>query len=287
MEDNPKTKPQESVESYTLSRDELLTYIELNLWSRFQGRMWQVVGAVLTIVTVGGLLGIPYYIKTQVDLQLVQRAKEFQLRSDEIITHAKLLAIMTARYESERQQLDADIFRIVSAIPPEVSKQTNRNPSGALIAVASSHEFSPVVDGALITKGAWDIPPELKGKSLFPATMLVYENRGLAGGSGYEETHPVRNGTYQGCIRDIRFRIVLIEALHRAIGNLQKTILELGGASDAERRVEAVKVSSLKSSEFADSLTREMAKVSDKFLNEEEKREFARVRDLYTPGLLP
>src|ERR1043165_413758 len=99
-----------------LSKDDLLKYVELDLWSRFQDRLWKIVGIVMTIVTVLGLLGVPYYIRTEVTSHLVNREKEFTLRIKEITEYSKLLALLRGRYDGEKYRLDGDILRVIDLI---------------------------------------------------------------------------------------------------------------------------------------------------------------------------
>jgi hypothetical protein len=42
-----------------ISRDDLLKYIELDLWSRFQGRLWAMAAIFVTAVSIAGVLGVP------------------------------------------------------------------------------------------------------------------------------------------------------------------------------------------------------------------------------------
>lgn len=279
----------EAKETYPLSRDELLKYVEVDLWSKFQGRLWTVVGGVLTLVAVVGLLGVPYYIKSQVELQLAQRTREFQLRSEEVMSHAKLLAMESARYQAERLRLDADIYRLLNALRDQASDKKNHlasfSPDEALVQLVSSMDFSKTVEGSLSTMQLWSIPKDMRGKRLLEPTMYTVENPGLHGAGMYSEIHPVRDGTYGGCINDIKYRIVVIEALRRSIAASEKKLLELGGVDENEKRYQVVRFSSLESSEYNESLDKEIASIAAKFLSPEEKKQFEDARKLYTYDL--
>ena len=274
-----------------LSKDDLLKYVELDLWGRFQDRLWKVVGIVLTIFTIVGLLGIPYYIRNEVNSTLQKQAADFKQRTDAILAYSKLLASLTAHYDSERYRFDADVYRLIDAVKKWRSEsgqpQTqNRfdDPEEFLAQLASRTDFSKVVEGSLLmTRGLTTVPEDLKGKRLQPRTSYMVENKGISGAGGYSETHPVRNGTYEGSLRDLRFRIVKLEALRRAIIASQTRLLTLGGVTELEKQVETVRVKSLESTEFNDALAREIAVLANSFLGDEDRKEFTRVQSLYLP----
>jgi hypothetical protein len=274
-----------------LSKDDLLKYVELDLWRRFQERLWKIVGIVLTMVTVVGFLGVPYYIKNEVSDTLQKQATDFKQRTDAILSQAKLLTILTAQYDSERYRFDSDVYRLIDAIKKfraasgtEQPKHRFNDPEEELAQLISRRDFSKVVDGsAMMTRGVFAVPKDLKEQRILPQTSYMVENRGLQGSGGYSETHPVRNGTYEGAIRDLRFRVVALEVLRRTIAASQDKLLALGGVTEIERRVETVRVKSLESTEFGEAAIKELAAVANSFLSHDDQREFARVQSLYLP----
>jgi len=274
-----------------LSKDDLLKYVELDLWNRFQERLWKVVGVFLTLVTVVGLLGVPYYIKSEVTAHLQKREKEFTDKTDEMVAYSKLLAVLRARYDSERYRFDGDMLRVVSALAearksgPDTAKKSPRfnDPENELVALVSRHDFAQVTEGSFMAGEAFVVPPEMKDKNLVPPTTITIENKGVVGAGGYMETHPVRNGTYGGIIKDLRYRIVVLEGLRRAIDSLQEKMLSLGGTSVLERRVQVVRVNSIEATEFHDLFSDEMASIAKAFLTADEQKEFAQLQSLYVP----
>jgi hypothetical protein len=278
-----------------LSKDDLLKYVEIDLWERFQERLWKVVGIGLTVITIIGFLGVPYYIKNEMNNALRQQALDFRQRTDAILSQAKLLSVLTTRYNSERSRFDTDVYRLIEAIGKfraeskgEAPKYRSYAPEDELTQLISRSDFSRVVDGsAPMAIELFSVPNDLRGKTLMPPTVYIDERMGLQGAGGYRENHPVRDGAYEGAIRDLRFRMVALEALRRAIASSQDGLLALGGVTEIEKRVETVRVKSLESTEFSDSMRKEVASIADSFLNDEEKAEFARFQSLYLEGELP
>jgi len=275
-----------------LSKDDLLKYIELDLWNRFQERLWKVVGIFLTLVTVIGLLGVPYYIKSEVTAHLQRREKEFTDKTDEVLAYSKLLAVLRARYDSERYRFDGDVLRVVSALSearksePDAAKQSPRfnDPENELVALISRQDFARVTDGtALMSRDAFLVPPDMKDKKLEPPTVITVESTGIRGGGGYREPHPVRDGTYNGIIKDLRYRVVVLEGLRRSIDSIQEKMLGLGGTSVLGHRVQVVRVDSIEATEFHDLFSAELASIAKAFLTADEQKEFAQLQGLYVP----
>jgi hypothetical protein len=274
-----------------LSKDDLLKYIELDLWSKFKERLWKLVGIALTLVTIIGFLGIPYYIRNEVNSHLQQREKEFTDKTDEILAYSKLLAVLRARYDSERYQFDTDVLRIVSALTEAKkgdagsdNKPRFGEPGEELISLISRSDFAQVTEGSFMAKNAFNVPQDMKDKKLLPETTITVENKGPSGASAYQQIHPVRNGTYEGSIKDLRYRIVVLEALRRSIDSLQEKMLALGGNSALEKRVEVVRVKALESTEFHDTFSTELTTIANAFLTSPEQDEFAKLQELYVLG---
>lgn len=294
MPDGEGTKPAMDRKDIGLSKDDLLKYIELDLWSKFQERLWKVVGIFLTLVTVVGLLGVPYYIKSEVNTHLQQREKEFTDKTNAIFAYSKLLSELRALYASERYRFDGDVLRVVAVLAeakksesPPGARPSFQDPDRELVALISRDDFAQVVEGSFMSKELFAVPQELKDKPLVPATVITVENTGLLGSGGYQEIHPVRDGTYGGIIRDLRYRILVLEVLRRSINDVQRNMLALGGSSALEKRVEEVRVSSLESSEFLDSFSKELTSLANIFLTGTEQEQFSRVQQLYVLGYHP
>jgi len=278
-----------------LSKDDLLKYVELDLWTKFQDRLWKVVGFVLTGITVIGLLGVPYYIKSEVNSALQKQALDFKNRTDEIIAYSKLIAIQTTSYTTLRHRFDSDVYRLVEAIENSRTGATEeerkawrfQDPVETLPRLVSRQDFSQVVAGSITNNELLSVPPDLKDKSLLPRTSYLVENKGLQGSGAYVEPHPVRDGKYSGSIRDIRFQIVVLEGLGRTISSMQEKLLALGGTSDLEGRIEAVRAKTIEADIFEKNLAKEVAGQANAFLSESDQTEFARVQQFYLAPSIP
>jgi hypothetical protein len=281
--------PTETVRT-ELSKDDLLKYVELDLWNRFQERLWKIVGVVLTVVTVAGLLGVPYYIRVQVNNTLQQQAKDFENRTGEMLAYSKLIAVLNAQYNSERYRFDGDVYRIVAALregvtDPSVGLGVGLSSADQLISLVSGEDFQKVTENSYMTTPAFWVPTELRNKKLVPPTTITMENRGPTGsGGGFRQAHPVRDGSYDGCIRDLRYRIVILESLRKAMIVLQEKLLTLGGSSELAKRVELVRIKSIEASDFNESFGKEVDLIANRFLNEKERQEFAQLQEMYTLG---
>jgi len=289
MENKSEIKPASGQLSTELSKDDLLKYVELDLWNRFQERLWKLVGLVLTIVTVLGLLGVPYYIRNEVTAHLQEREKEFADNMNEVLAYSKLLAVLKARYDSERYRLDGDVLRIVTALEQNAQADSSAkigflDPGSELISLISRQDFAEVTSGSPVAGHAFDIPEELKDKKLSPPTIFTVGDKGLTLATGGKEPHPVRNGTYRGSVKDFKYRITVLEALRRSIDKMQAVMLSLSTTFGASRKTEVVSVDTLQSQDFNQSFSSELALVANSFLTKEEQAEFARCQNLYTLG---
>jgi len=274
-----------------LSKDDLLKYVELDLWGRFQERLWKVVGIILTGITVIGFLGVPYYIRNEVRATLQTQATEFKNNTNEIRAYAKLLAIATAQYESERIRFDAQVYRLIDAVKHTRAELRQKkpefiinDPEEILARLVSRPDFSKVVTGSLMSKTElFSVPGEFKDKKLLPPTAFVVENKGLSGSGGYSEMHPVRDGSYAGALQDLRFRIVALEARRKTLDALQEKLVTLGGVTDIEKQVESVREKSIETTYYSDVFTKEMMQVANSFLSSADKKAFERAQSLYLP----
>ncbi|MBC8031845.1 MAG: hypothetical protein H7Z16_17310 [Pyrinomonadaceae bacterium] len=293
MENTNETKRAAETIKTELSKEDLLKYVELDLWSKFQERLWKLVGLFLTIVTVIGLLGIPYYIRNEVTGHLQQREKEFTDKTDQILAYSKLLAILRARYDSERYRFDGEVLRIAAALEEQQGNQISDNapsllsPGNELVSLISRADFAEVVGSSPIASRPLEVPENLKNVKLLPATIVTLERKGSALASGDKELHPIRNGTFHGLIKDLRYRIVVLEALRRSILSLEEGMVSLGGGTDLAKRLEVLRVNTLESRDFQGAFANELSSIAGNFLTKSEQAQFAQYQDLYTLGYKP
>jgi hypothetical protein len=252
------------------------------------------VGVFLTVVTVLGLLGVPYYIKNEVTAHLQDREREFTGRTNEVLAYSRLLVVLRAKYDGERYRFDGDVLRLVVALDKDKDQGKDKqpdndtgpsflDPASELMSLISAPDFSEVVAGSSVARRPLEVPESLQGKQVLPATVLIISSKGLALDTGGMEAHPIRNGTYQGSIKDFKYRIAVLEALRRSIETMQNEMLSLGNFAEA-KGAEAVSVDTLQSKTFQQLFTANLTSVVNAFLSRDEQAEFARWQNLYTLG---
>jgi hypothetical protein len=279
-----------------LSKDDLLRYVELDLWAKFQERLWKLVGVVLTVVTVLGLLGVPYYIKNEVTSHLLEREKEFTQRTNEVLEYSKVLAILRARYDGERYCFDGDVLRLVNALDKiEDKDQAKKNPDvdngpsfldprSELVSLISRPDFSEVVDGSASARNPLVIPENMKLKQVLPPTVFTLSKSGMTLQTGDKDPHPIRNGSYEGTIKDLKYRIAVLEAWRRSIEEMQNQMLSVGNNFNEAKTQEPVTAESLQYKDFQRLFATALSSVVNGFLTKEERAEFEQWQSLYTLG---
>jgi hypothetical protein len=272
-----------------LSKDDLLKYVELDLWSKFQERLWKIVGIVITIVTILGLLGVPYYIKTQVTSHLVDREKEFTQRTKDISEYSKLLTLLRGRYDGERYRLDGDVLRVIDILERTEQGKSDKDDQGEfndpvseLFSLISRSDFADVVENPVARHPLEIVPDKLRGKSIMPPTIFTVAGSGLALAAGGKEPHPIKDGTYEGVLKDLKFRILILEALRRCIDKLQADMLALGNTTPQNDKV--ITVDSLQGTDFQEIFSAQISSIANQFLNQEEKETFQKNQTLYELG---
>ncbi len=236
-----------------------------------------------------------YYIRSQITAVLQQQTKDWENRTSEIFAYSKLITTLNAKYNTERYRFDNDVYRVAAALREEIKVDASVgsgvgfNPVDRVSSLASMENLASVVERSYMTRDIFNIPKELMNKRAFPPTVFVTDNGGMSSKGatlwgGYVQTHPVRNGSFSGSIKDLRYRVVTLESLRRAIAALEEKLLTLGKVGDLEQRIEVVRVQSIEASDFKDTFEKEMSLLAENFLTEEESREFAALRDLYDLG---
>ena len=284
-----KESPSPSI-STELTRDALLNYVELDLWSRFQKRLWAVVGVFLTVITVFGYLGVPYYINNEVTKHLIDRENEFAERTKEITEYSKLLAVLRAQYDSERYRFDGDVLRLVEGLRASSVKVSSnavgvsydQQPLAGLLALISTDDFTDVIAGSSLD--AFKLQDEPKEAKILPPTVRGVSGRGAVLITNDTEAHPIRNGTYEGCLTDLKFRIVALEAMRRTIQKIEGGMLAIGTNINRSTTSGTITMDTLKSKDFTESFAAEFSSIAKGFLSNTEQSRLAQWQRLYTLG---
>ena len=114
--------PAPSPDLPVLSKDawELVQY---RLWDHLRSKMWTTLTVFLTLVTVGGLLGIPAYISSRVDQKIAdERAKfdrlRFELEGERlaVITRSDIAGYATLAWSQDLARFQLLLLRTSSAL---------------------------------------------------------------------------------------------------------------------------------------------------------------------------
>ncbi|MBL6445686.1 hypothetical protein JMN32_05160 [Fulvivirga sp. 29W222] len=84
--------------------------LEFRLWEKISNKLWKLVGIFLTVVTIGGLLGINAFIDARIDRQvkeekerLAEYEKELSKRNQQLTQFAKLITLLSNKLSSDRE----------------------------------------------------------------------------------------------------------------------------------------------------------------------------------------
>lgn len=142
-------KPASSPELPALSKDawELVQY---RLWDQLRSKMWTTLTVFLTLVTLGGLLGIPAYISSRVDQKIAdERAKFDRLRIEleneklAIITRSDLAAYATVIWSQDLARFQLLLLRTSSTLDNAQGIEKVRNVARLLIGRLGRFELGP------------------------------------------------------------------------------------------------------------------------------------------------
>lgn len=228
-----------------ISREDLLKYIEIDLWSRFQVRLWTLLGAFLTIVSLASLLGVPYYIRSEINERLAEQKTAFESRSSEILTYAKLLNVLSVRFGVAQAEIELRIADLTGGIRQYAREHRSSPHEASLKTLISGLDLLASRTRFTVAEDLVVAPAAVAGLQVLSPQFLV--SRSPIGGSS-AATHPVRDGTIRGALRDLRFRIVEFELYRQALDQAWIEFSQLGGAanaSESEKRQDAVAVDSL------------------------------------------
>jgi hypothetical protein len=271
----------------TLEFEKLAAYIETDLWSRFQTRLWKVVASVLTGVAIAGLLGIPYYIRSEIEARLQTQSKLYSDRLDEVAAYAKALSLLQSEYDSEISRLKFDANSLIPILSNKEDSKSIQKPSELLNNLVSEPDFSLVVKGGPMVGSVFHmLPIEALKMVVAKRSVRIVGNAGFRGAGGFSEEHPVLDGTLGGSLKDFKYRIAIIEALRRTIDSVDDAMLQAGGVNETEKRIAELKVVSLKDDIVMATFRAALREIAaGDFLDDQEKKDFERFGIIYTPSI--
>jgi hypothetical protein len=207
-----------SNDRYLISKEEFQKYIEIDLWTKFRARLWGMVAIVLTLITIAGYFGVAYFINTSIANRLTEMEKDFALKRTEILQRGRVLNTLVATDQAQRAQLLRDIYFLSGRMQDtQLNQQTSPGLDEITVlktdleALASIEDFSNIQTGSLLRK--LKASPELAKRSIMPPKMIRSEDPNNVS----HQIHPICNGTLQGVIDDIRYRVVSLAAFERSI----------------------------------------------------------------------
>jgi len=267
-----------------ITRDDLLKYVELDLWSRFSVRLWGALAAFLTLIAVAGFLGVPYYIRSEMDQRLREQEAAFAHRTAEAITYSELLIMAVVRYHEARFEVEKDMAMLLgtlqsyrSSLP---SNDTNVRPLDFVLQdltqARSLTDYTAAVDSLEA-----HISANLAKQKLDFAGSITQSVRTVQGVAPITTSHPVQNGTLLGAVRDIRFQLLELEAYRRALADVESDLSTLGAVSPLERRQSRATLVALQHEAFSSRYAAHRAQLSKEFLTGESLQAWASSNDIY------
>jgi len=209
-----RSEPPVDQESYRISREDFLRYIEIDLWNRFQRRLWSLVAITLSIAALAGLLGIPYYIRSQIERQFEEQRERLKTRSDDVIATSVAIAWRNAQSNRSRADLHSHVTTLQGIIQPLLMVSSDAawilsdrlsvvNVADRVALVSALNEWKPD-EHLLAVRFAPEVVPGVGSNS-----KLFYV------------PHPVLDGTVEGAVKDLRFRLVELAAWEQAMAALE------------------------------------------------------------------
>lgn len=288
--------------------DGFFKYVELELWSRFESKLWKFVGAFLTCVTVAGFLGIPYYIRSEISSRLQEQAKTYSDRLETIAAEAKLIAILRSEFDSQvyaiRSEADFVIGRL-EQIKHEVTEKApkpadgkdaelpapwNRmnDPIRLMTQLVSLRDVTTIAekDSGVFIREVFSMEEAARTIKVSDPRVYSIEIVGFGGNASMStSSHPVLDGTLGGYVADLKYRILVAASIKKALDRLNDDLLQIGGAEALDKRLASVKVSALEVDVSRPAFQGALTALSESFLTPEERKKFESITGLYVPGV--
>lgn len=222
--------------SYNISKDEFMEFIEIKLWSKFLKRLWGIVGIFLTIITIAGIFGIPYYINNELKSRLTKLEADFDINRKEIINKTKLLTIAQIKQEEKKQELLYRTLIIKEGL--EIVIDTLSSSTSQLNEVRRSLN-TIFYEQKLYESQLWrfDIRDStLREIELLPSQLRHQEIIGSGGYMTYSAlSHPINDGTIGGLLDDLIIRLAHLNAMNGIIEELAEDLVVYDNETESEK----------------------------------------------------
>ena len=271
-----------------MSKPELLRYVELELWSRFSAKLWRGFGLVVAVAAVAGLLGVPYYIRSELSSHLMEVQNTFAKRTEILLQYGKLLSLLSTTYSVKKLELTQQVVLTNQAIDSLLARQIDEELRGQLKGARDyltqaawweeyAHpEVSPR-DLIAISLPRTDMYREVK---ILPHKRITAEER--IGGmmvAGTSFPHAVNDGTLRGVMMDTKFRVAHLLAYRLALKDLRGKIVEYD--DDASKPEQELNIAIIYNEEFQPAYEGHLDKVASELLVRGEREKFEQYGYLY------
>ena len=268
---------------FSLSKDEFQEYIETTLWSKFQSRLWKIVSVFLTIITVAGVFGIPYYISNEINKKLSKVEQEFSTKRKDILNNSKLLNLLSVLEERKKIELSNISLRLYNEIEllqerdSTIDSWTMEEITATLKMVAyegkiynlQAQDFRWIIDSTLLTT------------QVLPSQKIRVEAITPTGSTTAAFGHPFNDGTIGGILEDIKIRLSNLEVLREIIVEVELEMLAVGSKDELEEMQDKLLIKAAIDEKYISRYDTLLNKSLFKYFDKERLEEIKRYNHLY------
>ncbi len=269
----------------TIQMQRYIELVEVDLWSRFQKRLWAVITGFLVLVSVAGFLGIPYYIESQTNAIFSSQSKKYEEEIRRITSSVKSFLLLSSKFEVFHQRLRQDIYVVLHDLAeyyednPKVSGFFK--PDALLLKVLHEDDPRDLIDQRTIFIHRYKKEEFEKLKVSINETIHLENTIFGATGSTFAR-HPYRNGTLEGFIDDVKLKILILAAFKDALEAQRIEIFQIGGETSLEKRIRGLEVEAISNAGFLTRFDKYLSNNSDKLIfADSDSAEFQDVLKLY------
>lgn len=241
-------------ESVAIEKQRFLELVEVDLWSKFQKRLWAVITGFLVVVSVAGFLGIPYYIESQTNAIFAEQSKKYEEEVRRTTAYLKSYLLLTSKYEVFHQRLRQDIYTVLQDLDQlyENNADISRfgRPDDILLKILHEDDPRDLINQRGVLLDRWYNPEDYEDLELSINETIHLENTIFGATGSTSARHPYRNGTLTGFIEDTRMKIFILAAFKEALESQRQEIFQIGGTSDLEKRTRGLEVEAIANAEF-------------------------------------
>jgi hypothetical protein len=231
----PEDKKVKSADiEFKLSKDAFQNYIEITLWNKFQDKLWKIVGIALTVGAIAGIFGIRYYIDNELNKRLSKIEIDFRSKSDQLMKNVKLLNFLAIVQEKKQDEISNQTFRLIEKIEGITNPNIKYWEKEELINSIKSIAYEGKVYKAQRKK---IIHPtnELLSEKIYPPDVIQGEHSNVGGSYLTSTSHPIKDGTVNGELEDLKIKLSHLEVFNSIVSNLKEELIVFGSKDELER----------------------------------------------------